>query len=392
MIREHDVAIVGGGPGGLHAARLLAERGVRVAVLEEHASIGMPVHCTGVLAQEACDEFDVPPDVVLNSLSTATFVSPTGRSIAHTTSRVEAVVIDRRRFDEHLADAARAAGAAVIRAERVSAITVDSAGVTLHTPGGASRHARASILACGASYTLQRQLGLGLPRVMLRSAQMELPARSIGDVELYFGGVVAPKGFGWAVPVVREGGTFVRVGVMRERDAAAGFERMVQRIAPRWRVSVPAGVRPRQKLLPLAPIPRTFTDRVLAIGDAAGLVKATTGGGIYYSLVSATLAADTLTRALREDRLDAHALRPYEDAWRARLLPELQAQLALRMAAQRLTDAEIDALFELAQTDGIMPIVRRTARFNRHRDLILALFRHPPARRVLFRRLTLARP
>ena len=60
----------------------------------------------------------------------------------------------------------------------------------------------------------------------------------------------------------------------------------------------------------------------------------------------------------------------------------------MRMLAQRLTDAEIDALFELARTDGIMPIVRRTAQFNRHRNLIIALFKHPPARRVLFRRLT----
>jgi len=50
--------------------------------------------------------------------------------------------------------------------------------------------------------------------------------------------------------------------------------------------------------------------------------------------------------------------------------------------------AEIDSLFELARTDGIMPIVRRTARFNRHRDLIVALLRHPPVRRALFHLLT----
>jgi hypothetical protein len=61
------------------------------------------------------------------------------------------------------------------------------------------------------------------------------------------------------------------------------------------------------------------------------------------------------------------------------------------MLANRLADDEIENLFELARTDGIMPIVRRTAKFNRHRDLILSLFKHPPARRVLFRRLTGAR-
>ena len=60
--------------------------------------------------------------------------------------------------------------------------------------------------------------------------------------------------------------------------------------------------------------------------------------------------------------------------------------MQLREVAQHLADSEIDSLFHLAQTDGIMPIVRRTARFNRHRDLILAVLSHPPARRLLVRR------
>jgi flavin-dependent dehydrogenase len=103
--------------------------------------------------------------------------------------------------------------------------------------------------------------------------------------------------------------------------------------------------------------------------------------------VSATLAAETLIPALRRDQLDADTLSSYQQRWRERLGPEFQAQLALRMLAQRMTDAEIDSLFDLALTDGVMPIVRRTAQFNRHRNLIVALFKHAPARQVLFRRL-----
>src|SRR5206468_3898294 len=111
------------------------------------------------------------------------------------------------------------------------------------------------------------------------------------------------------------------------------------------------------------------------------------GGGIYYSLVSAALAAETLINALRNNTVDAEALSVYQQRWRQRLGPEFQAQLALRMLAQRMSDTEIDSLFDLALTDGVMPIVRRTAQFNRHRNLIVALFRHAPSRRVLFRRL-----
>jgi len=144
---------------------------------------------------------------------------------------------------------------------------------------------------------------------------------------------------------------------------------------------------PRRRFLPLSTLPRTFASRLLVVGDAAGLVKPTTGGGIYYSLVSATLAAETLIPALRRDQLDADTLSAYQRRWRERLGPEFQAQLALRMLAQRLTDPEIDSLFDLARTNGVMPLVRRTAKFNQHRHLIAELFRHAPARRLLFRRL-----
>ena len=124
---------------------------------------------------------------------------------------------------------------------------------------------------------------------------------------------------------------------------------------------------------------------MIALGDAAGLVKPTTGGGIYYSLVSAALAAQTLEELLPRDELDAESLATYERRWRKRLGSELRWQLLLRRIAQRLGDADIDALFELARTDGIMPLVRRTAAFNHHREFITALFKHPPARRLLLR-------
>lgn len=383
----HDVAIVGGGPGGLFAGLRLARQGFHVALFEEHDSIGEPVHCTGVLADEAFREFDIPRSSILNELTTARFFSPEGQSIDYTPARVEALVIDRRQFDATLSAEAAASGVAMFRRSRVTAVQVDGDGVVIDVAGRRWARARACVLACGANYRLQRQLGFGLPRLMLQTAQMELAARTLGDVELHFGSVIAPQGFAWAVPVRRGTEGYVRVGVMCERDAAVHFDRILERIAPRWGVDRDGLKAPRQKVLPLAPISKTYTDRVVAIGDAAGLVKPTTGGGIYYSLVSGSIAADVLGDALRCDRLDRGALRVYEQRWRRRLNPELHAQLSLRRIAERLTDAEIEGLFELARTDGIMPIVRRTAAFNRHRNLIVALFRHPPARKILFRRL-----
>jgi digeranylgeranylglycerophospholipid reductase len=382
-----DVGIIGGGPAGLSAARRLAAAGWSVTVFEEHPRIGTPVHCTGVLAEDVIPSMGLPVDAVLNPLSTVRFVAPAGHSFDYTTATTEAVVIDRAAFDEGLARQAEEAGARLERGVRVTAIDDIDNGVEIGLADGRRVRGRAVILACGANYAFQKRLGLGMPSTFLQSAQLELPARTPGDVEIYFGSEIAPKGFAWAVPVRRPSGTFARIGVMAEGDATLYFSRMLARVRERWGVETSDLAAPRRRMLPLGSVGRSYAERVLAVGDAAGLVKPTTGGGIYYSVVSGELAADVLGGCLEKDELGAVALREYERRWRNRFQSEFKAQLALRFVAQKMRDTDIDALFMLATTDGILPIVRQTARFNRHRDFILALLKHPPARRALFARL-----
>ena len=381
----NDVIVVGGGPAGLYAGWKLAHAGHHVTLLEEHDAVGAPVHCTGVLAKDAFDEFGLDADVVLNELSTVRFHASSGDFIEYSTRTVEAVVIDRLSFDRNLADEAVRAGVRMAHG-RVTEVAVDQEGVTVRA-GSTSVRGCVCVLACGANYALQRRLGLGIPQLLLRSAQAELPAERPGDVHVYFGNRFAPGGFAWAVPVQRGTGACVRVGVMCDGHSGQCFDRVLDHVRAEWGVPRSATFEPRQKILPLEPIQRTYGDRLLVIGDAAGLVKPTTGGGIYYSLLSASLAVDTLATAFARGRFGGDDLSGYEDRWRERLGPELVSQLALRRIAQRLTDADIDGLFELARTDGIMPLIRRTAAFNHHREFIVALLQHPPARKLLFKAL-----
>jgi len=378
-----DVLVVGGGPGGLVAAERLASRGAGVLLCEEHSTIGDPVHCTGILAAESFDEFDLPRDATLNALTSARFVSPSGMTVTYSTPSPLATVIDRPAFDRALAERAIGAGGALRTGVRVSEVEIDPSAVYAFVGEGWVQ-ARLLVLACGANYAMQRRLGLGLPRAYLHTAQREFPATRWSELELHFGRGVAPDGFAWAVPVMRGSDPYVRVGVMTSNDVLGCYARMLSRVAERWGI-VDDKLPPRQKLLPLGTIPRTYGDRLLVVGDAAGLVKPTTGGGIYYSILSGTLAAEIGSDALEHNRLDAASLAAYEHAWRDQLADEFDAQHALRAVVSRLTDDDIDELFDLARTDGIMPIVRKTVRFNRHRDLIQALFRHAPARKLLFR-------
>src|SRR5438445_260273 len=124
-----DVLIVGAGPGGLFMAARLAAKGLRTVVCEEHDRVGDPVHCTGVLATDSFDAFDLPTDATLNQLTTVRFVSPGGIHVDYTTPLPLATVIDRPAFDRALAARALAAGADVRTGARVSAIDVDKNGV-----------------------------------------------------------------------------------------------------------------------------------------------------------------------------------------------------------------------------------------------------------------------
>ena len=377
-----DVVIIGAGPAGLTAARALAARGHDVVVLEEHSRIGVPVHCTGVLGVDAFTEFDLPPQSILGTAHTATFVAADGSSVSVDAERVKAAVVDRALFDQGLAESSRQAGAELRSGARVRAITVGAGGVTVAVDNSDSVEARACIIACGANYRFNRQLGLGVPRTFVQSAQLERPLDGLDSVEVHLGREVAPGGFAWLVPLERDGRRHARLGLMCDTRALARFRHFAARMRERFGT---AGdwPDPRLKVLPLGPVSRTYGTRLLAVGDAAGLVKPTTGGGIYYSLISGRIAAETLDDALTADDLRDVRLRRYETDWRARLGADIRIGLAFRTLASRLNDRAIDAVVELARVDGIIPMLRETADFNWHRQSALALLRHAQFRKIL---------
>jgi digeranylgeranylglycerophospholipid reductase len=173
--------------------------------------------------------------------------------------------------------------------------------------------------------------------------------------------------------------------VMVRRGAEGVLGRIVDDLCREGRILAPqaaAVVRP----MPLGPLSRTYGDRVLAVGDAAGLVKPTTGGGIYYGLLSAAWAAETLARAFERGDFSARCLSRYEDMWRERLGRELRIGTWFRRLASRMTAAEIDVLVELAVQDGVAPVLRQHARFDWHASLILGLVRHPGVLKILAQR------
>jgi geranylgeranyl reductase family protein len=385
MAERRDVVVVGGGPAGATAAEALASRGREVLLLEEHASVGTPTHCTGLLGLEAFDEFDLPRDVILGMAESARFWGAGGQSVTVKSDRINATVIDRRLLDERLIARAQSAGVDVRTGVRVDRITVESDRVRLATNDGSTHESRVVVLACGANYRFHKALGLGTPTVFLQSAQLEAPFPTVADVEIQFGREVAPGGFGWLVPLRRGDTSCARIGLMSETRSRERFQNLLRALTTRAGLDGASFPEPRLKMLPLGPTAKTSSDRIVAVGDAAGLVKPTTGGGIYYGLISGRLAGEVLGECLATDRLSASDLRSYDVRWRRRLGQEIRIGLAFRRLAARLNDESIDSLIELARVNGIVPMLQRTASFNWHSSAALALLADSSFRKLVLK-------
>jgi len=374
-----DIVIVGGGPAGCFAGKLLAERGLDVVIIEEHAEIGHPVSCTGILGVGGLKELGIKPgNWVLSELSGAIFHPPSGKQFTLTRGKVEALVVDRASFDRELAIGAVKAGANLLMKTRCVGVKLgQEPSVKIDGPNGKSEiRGRLLIGADGPNSLVAREAGLFKAARYVSCVQVEVLADLDPNiVELYFGRDIAPGFFAWMVPA----GDVARVGLGTIEGQAMGNllkfikkQTVPKKIISKKFLDITAGLIPE-------PLTREiYSDHVILVGDAAGHVKPLTGGGIYLGLSCAKIAANVVASSL-EDEPTAKTLKSYDTEVRKKFGLELELGMRTRNLFKKLPDDALDSLLELVAKPDFKDLILKHADFDHHDMLIKAIIKKGPS-------------
>ena len=347
--------------------------GYDVLVLDWRHDVGDKL-CTGIVGQECIRRFPVEPLFIHREAASAQVVPPRNGNLRFEAATPQARIINRVAYVASFADRARAAGAGYLLGQRVLRVIPGPREATVLTNEG--RHeARALVLAAGFGSPLTRQLGLGSVSDYVAGVQVEACARGIKEVQVYVGHEVAPGFFAWLVPTLPDRAL---VGLLARRHAQEYLSRFIRRLKDEGKITALVND-PGTWGIPLRPLKRSYQDRALIVGDAAGQVKPTTGGGIFYSLLASEIAVSVLDEALVADDLSASKLSRYQKDWRGLLARELEIGYSARRLYEYLNDQQISSLVHQAGSNGIRAdlVSSPDLSFDWHSRMITRVMGHP---------------
>ncbi len=375
-----DAVVIGAGPAGTLAAFELAKEGHNVQVFEDHEFVGEPVHCAGLLSTSGLSTLALKPpqSVIQNQVSGARIYSPNGSFIEIERGQREAHVIDRSLFDKWLAERAVSEGATITTMTKVTKVILRDDGVSgIRTADGDEVESSVIVNAEGSRCIISSSVGLpSVPRSSkLPAYQYELSGVDIDDtfVEMFYSRETAPGFFAWIIPL---GNNRARVGLASRSKTKPRLKHFIRKnrlVKDRLeKATVTRGF--GGTVLVGMPISRTWKDGLLVAGDAAGQVKATTGGGVIMGGLSARIAGQVASKALGESKWD---FREYENRWQSHIMNELRAMYLVQKALTSLSDKGLDTLVESANRHGLVDIIRTEGDMDRQKRVIMSLTKNP---------------
>jgi flavin-dependent dehydrogenase len=250
------------------------------------------------------------------------------------------------KLDQFLAKQAVAAGVELRAKTRASKFERASNGDSLTLADGSKVRAKVVIDASGAGSRLPEQAGLQAPdwTQILPGLQYELiDMKEQGDlVELFFGAKRAPGFFAWSIPT---GKNSARVGLASKKGNVKRF--LDDLVVEQWPKATIDATKSGSVLV-AGPIARCWSPGFIVVGDAAGQVKQTTGGGIVIGGYCGKLAGIAASSAASHSGIESERfLKDYDARWREKFASDLRKMGLARKLFASLSDETLDRLFSI---------------------------------------------
>lgn len=302
--------VVGAGPAGCTAAKHAATRGLEVLVLDKRKEIGVPVQCGEFVADkkevnlifplsEGLDNVDVIPRSMYQcKISDIRIYTPKGREYK---VDFDGFTVNRDELDRHLASLAEKEGARIQTGTVVKGIS----GTKVMTDKGEFTP-KAIVGADGPTSIVAESLGLEGPTKLCPAITCQVDGDFEPKLKMYFG-KIAPGGYAWIIP--KKGYANVGLGISTKsggQKVKSLFKEFLERneFTPH---STAGGLVPMS-----GPVPRTVMGNAIIVGDAAGHVMATNGGGVNAAMICGRIAGECVADTV----LKNIPLMNYEVRWR----------------------------------------------------------------------------
>lgn len=346
--------VVGGGPAGSAAARVLA-KDHDVVLAEEHGTPGEPLQCAGLVTRRGIPRF--ADESILGKVRGVRLHSPLGFVLELEAKATRACVIDRSQFDKIMFHKAVDAGAVPRLGTGVRSLSHHGQGVVseLRAEGRTDQLvADVAVGADGYKSICRRAARLPPPKHMLTGIQVDLRGVDLESdfVKLYFGRNIAPGFFAWAIPVE----DITRVGLCTwdaELAPAVYLKKLLSGpdLVKGRRVSLSAGK------IPIGPGKTAVRGRIALVGDAACHAKPLTGGGVFTGVRGGELCAEVVHESLSEGR--PSDLSRYDSLWKDEFGKELSRAFRIRKVFLNLTDKKLDKALRIFAEPDVRQLLER---------------------------------
>jgi digeranylgeranylglycerophospholipid reductase len=387
----HQVVIIGAGPVGGRLATELASRGISTLMVEEHAEIGRPFQCAGLVNPSAMNMVNLQ-ETILQNVDGALIHSPSGIMVPVGKDGVTRThVVCRKRFDQGVVAQAMVAGAHLWLLSKPIEANVTTSGVELKIEReGELLDVKCDLLigADGAHSWTRRHFRLGRPKEMMIGFQTDVSGLTGKDnwLEMYTGEDVAPGLFAWVIPT---GNNSHRIGVWSRAQDLDGrsveqcYDALINH--PLWKERF-AGVKEIARYcgpVPCGVIPKPFKDRVMVIGDAAGMAKPTTGGGIGPGFRQVEAIIDNLVKAIVKGRLKSGDLATVCKPFKIFRKEQDRARALRDLLVTAPDDQKLDSHFKMFNRPEILELINNEGDIEHPVPLGLTLLRKVPEFRKL---------